>query len=214
MLLYSEINGGPQATKEYHDEMGDYNGLDSPPPDGEDQVREPFSGANKDWEEYRRLQSRAVHKRKPRSDHTLRTTNYPWRTPEGDMEYTLKEMETICKEIHKGKHPFAAINQKETLRCINEASMMYRDTLRDSDEGDCCSLASNDAEPLPNDRSDIENLPAPENLVLFLANGRPDPQYVFPPWTMPDDLDDHEGNQVFYNVVTFNQITEHPLIYE
>ena len=94
---------------------------------------------------------------------------------------------------------------------------MFRDTLRDIDEGESRSEASetpSDAEPLPEDSSDIGNLPDPDDLVLFLANGRPDPQYVFPPWTMPDDLDDADGNQVFYNEVTLNQITEHPLISE
>ena len=55
------------------------------------------------------------------------------------MQYTLKEMEKICKEIHKGDHPIASINQKETLRCINEANIMFRDTLRDIDEGEACS---------------------------------------------------------------------------
>ena len=58
------------------------------------------------------------------------------------MQHTLKEMQNICNEIHAGTHPFCAINQKETLRCINEANIMFRDTLRDIDEGECCSEAS------------------------------------------------------------------------
>ncbi len=38
---------------------------------------------------------------------------------------------------------------------------------------------------------------------------------MYPPWTAPDDLwDDDESYQVFYNTVTGNQITEHPLVHE
>ena len=58
-------------------------------------------------------------------------------------------MNAIRKEIFNGTHPIAEINQKETLRCINVASMNYRDTLRDLDEGDCCSEASDAPEDPP-----------------------------------------------------------------
>ena len=78
-------------------------------------------------------------------------------------------------------------------------------------------MASNDADPPPSGTSDAST-PDPKDLVLFLENGRPDPQYVFPPWTAPDELweqdyEDEEPYQVFYNTVTGNQIKEHPLIY-
>ena len=58
--------------------------------------------------------------------------------------------------------------------------MYYRDTLRDLDEGDTCSIASNDDDPPPSGTSDAST-PDPEDLVLFFENGRPDPQYVYPP---------------------------------
>ena len=101
-------------------------------------------------------------------------------------------MDKTRKRILKGISDIAEINKKETLRCINEASMMYRDTLRDTDEGDCFSVASNDADPPPSGTSDAST-PDPKDLVLFLENGRPDPQYVYPPWTAPDDLWDDDS---------------------
>ena len=58
-------------------------------------------------------------------------------------------MDDIRSEILNGTHPITEINNKETLRCINEASMMFRDTLRDLDEGDACSEASDVPENSP-----------------------------------------------------------------
>ena len=75
--------------------------------------------------------------------------NVPWRSPEGDTEWSVAEMDAIRSEIFNGTHPIAEINQKETLRCINQASMMFRDTLRDLDEGDACSEASDVPENSP-----------------------------------------------------------------
>ena len=45
-------------------------------------------------------------------------------------------MDVLREEILDGSHPIAKINKKETLRCINEASKMFRDTLRDPSEVD------------------------------------------------------------------------------
>ena len=150
MLFYSEDNGAAsqhRSWKRYQDEMGDYKAPPIPPPEGQDEARVPFRGANTDWEQHKEDHKRSVHKRYTHTHETLETENYPWRTPEGDTEYSVKEMEKLCKEILNGTHFIAQINQKETLRCINVASMNYRDTLRDLDEGDCCS----DTSDAPND---------------------------------------------------------------
>ena len=130
--------------QEFTDETGDYKGLDSPPHDGEDQIRVNFSPSHAadGWDEYRRTHCYAERNRHPLSDYKLQNNNYPWKTPEGDCTWSLKEMQNICNEIHAGTHPFHAINQKETLRCINEANIMFRDTMRDLDEGEACSEAS------------------------------------------------------------------------
>ena len=129
-----------------YDENGSYYGLPTLPPDGWDEVRQPFAGTNYDWEQDRYCNSRANRSRKSKPQALLQSVNSPWRIPEGDTKYSIKEMDIIRKEILNGTHPIAEINKKETLRCINEASNMFRDTLRDLDEGDACSEASDVAE--------------------------------------------------------------------
>ena len=57
MLFYSEANGAAHnrgvtyPLMKCTDETGEYNGLPTPPPDGWDEVRQPFAGANDDWEQ-------------------------------------------------------------------------------------------------------------------------------------------------------------------
>ena len=74
----------------------------------------------------------------------LEDVNQPWRRPEGNCTWTHRDMKDLCSVILKGEHPtIAASTQKEILRCINNANNMFRDTLRDIDEGEACSEASN-----------------------------------------------------------------------
>ena len=94
------------------------------------------------WKEYRRTHSYPESNRRISSWDKLKDHNYQWKTEEGDCSLSLKEMQTICDETYEGTHPFCAINQKETLRCIKEANIMFRDTLRDIDEGESRSETS------------------------------------------------------------------------
>ena len=131
------------------DDGTSYYGLPTPPPDGWDEVRQPFLGTNYDWERYRRRHSRRKSSRNTTPQAVLMLVNKPWRTPEGNCRYSIEEIDEIQNDILNGTSEIAEINKKETLRCINEANMMFRDTLRDPDEGDACSEASNDAETSP-----------------------------------------------------------------
>ena len=97
LLFYSEVNGARSTLISCNDETGDYDGLAETPPDGWDEVRDPFTGANKDWKKRRENHRRANSDRDKTSENKLRAKNVPWRSPEGNTEWSLSEMNAICK---------------------------------------------------------------------------------------------------------------------
>ena len=105
MLFYSEANGVAHnrgmtyPLMKCTDETGSYNGLPTLPPDGWDEVRQPFAGANTNWERIRHKDSRRNRSRKSKSHAELMSFNTPWRTPEGDTQYSIAEMDRIRSEI-------------------------------------------------------------------------------------------------------------------
>ena len=157
LLFYSEINGTGHNRKYTYDlerykddavwnwgaDVSErYYGLPTHAIiDGWDEVRQPWVG-NMDWEQRRESERRANNSRHKMSLDELESENYPWRTTDGDNTWSISEVNNLCKHIFKGNHHIADVNKRETLRCINKANIMFRDTLRDTDEGEACSEAS------------------------------------------------------------------------
>ena len=117
MLFYSEVNGAGHnkgytyRLVQYEDEVGRYYGLPNPPQPGWDEDRQPFVGADYDWEQSRENGRRANKSRKEHSMEELVSCNKPWRTPEGDCTFTVKEMDQHRKDILNGTHYIAEINK-------------------------------------------------------------------------------------------------------
>ena len=92
LLFYSEINGAGHnkgytyPLERYKGEVGKkYYGLPTHATiDGWDEVRQPFVGANLDWEQHRESERRANKPRHTKSENELESENYPWRSTDGD----------------------------------------------------------------------------------------------------------------------------------
>ena len=96
MCFYSAIHGAKSELVWKSDELDDayygrYKGLDVIPPDGWDEVRVPFTGHQHDWKQYREGCLRSNNARKQKSHDEIQCENTPWRTPEGDCEYSIKK---------------------------------------------------------------------------------------------------------------------------
>ena len=89
--------------------------------------------------------------------------------------------------------------KKETLRCINVASDMYRDTLRDINGSDGDSDAGDD-EAIIHD---------PKNLVLFHEDGSPNVSHIHLPWKLRDSL--HNVKPVYVHTINGRESFTHPM---
>ena len=100
--------------------------------------------------------------------------------------------------------------QKDAQNSRNNASIMYNDTLPDTDslQGNSSIGADSDDEAsrasIIAEDQECPNVD-PSNLVLFLKNGSADPQYVHLPWTTSDDLYDSENRPIFTTQLQANK---------